>query len=252
MNEDAIELSVGALASVAEREGLGSLHLTLQPEPMWLPREDLAAARAAVDGELAAAGLLDGRGRLDPDFRDWLPVLTTAAIEYYGWVTHEGTPFSVLAASRGLLGVVAVRRGDRITLAPADHTVLPAELAARLPEVGPGGGTRWAVRVSDFEEGKQHTHRDRSVAAIVAEISKVVERETTGGGELYVAERDPAGRRRSLRRPLHYVDTDWGRYVNYRVSVGDEDEFRVQPADAATVAATLESLRGQLTTAQRV
>src|SRR5690606_14025768 len=85
-----------------------------------------------------------------------------------------------------------------------------------------------------------------------AEISKVMERPAFGGGELYVAERDPDGHRRTLRNPLHYVDTDWGRYLNHRVRTGDEEEFRVQPADAATLAATLESLRSHLTVAQHV
>ncbi|MEY7972729.1 ESX secretion-associated protein EspG [Saccharomonospora xinjiangensis] len=245
-----LELSVGALAGAAEREGLGALHLSLQPEPMWIPREELDSARSALDGELAAAGLVDRRGRLDPDFRDLLPVLTGASLEYFGWLSQDDATWSVLAASRGMLGVLAVRRGDRVTLTAIDHTELPSALAGVLPDVGPGGGSRWVVRVPDLREGLTQTHRDRSVARVIAEISKVMQRPVAGGGELYVADRDPGGRRRGLRTPLHVVDTDWGRYVNYRVRVGEEEEFCVQPASPAVVAATLESLRGQLVVAQ--
>ena len=251
MNEKHVTLSVGALAGAVEREGLGTLHLALQPEPMWIPQEEQASARSALDNELLEAGLLDRRGRLDPDFLDWLPVLTNAAIEYYGWLSQEDGPtWSVLAASRGLQGVLAVREGDRVTLTVADHTDLPATLVRQLPDVGPGGGSRWVVRVTDFKEALQHTHHDRAVAAVVAEISKVMERPAYGGGELYVAERDPSGHRHTLRTPLHYVDTDWGRYLNHRVRTGDEEELRVQPADAATLAATLESLRSHLVRTQ--
>ncbi|EHR62930.1 hypothetical protein SaccyDRAFT_4109 [Saccharomonospora cyanea NA-134] len=246
-----MELSVGALAAAAEREGLGPLHLSLQPEPMWYPREERDSLRSALDGELADAGLVDRRGRLDPDFLDLLPVLTAASLEYYGWVSQDGTTWSALAASRGILGVLAVRRGDRVTLTAVDHTELPSALVGALPEVGPGGGSRWVVRVDDMREGLERTHHDRSVARVIAEIAKVMERPVASGGELYVADRDPAGNRRTLRTPLRFVDTDWGRYVNYRVRVGDEEEFCVQPADPTTVVATLESLRGHLVVTQR-
>ncbi|WP_433408093.1 ESX secretion-associated protein EspG [Saccharomonospora azurea] len=246
-----VELSVGALAAAAEREGLGALHISLQPEPMWYPREERDSAQSALHQELAAAGLLDGRGRLDPDFIDLLPILTSASLEYFGWISQDDTTWSVLAASRGMLGALAVRRGDHVTLTAIDHTELPASLVRALPEVGPGGGTRWVVRTDDMREGFERTHHDRSVARVIAEIKKVMERPTSSGGELYVGDRDPAGNYRTLRTPLHFVDTDWGRYINYRVRVGDDEEFCVQPADPATVVATLESLRGHLVVTQR-
>jgi hypothetical protein len=246
-----VELSVGALAAAAEREGLGALHIALQPEPMWYPREERDAAQSALNQEFAAAGLLDGRGRLDPDFVDLLPVLTNASLEYFGWVSQDETTWSVLAASRGMLGVLAVRHGDCVSLSVVDHTELPASLVRALPEVGPGGGTRWVVRVADLQEGFEQTHRDRSVARVVTEIKKVMERPALGGGELYVADRDPSGTYRTVRTPLHFVDTDWGRYLNHRVRVGDEEEFCVQPGDPGALVATLESLRGHLVVTQR-
>ncbi|EHK89450.1 hypothetical protein SZMC14600_00005, partial [Saccharomonospora azurea SZMC 14600] len=48
-----VELSVGALAAAAEREGLGALHISLQPEPMWYPREERDSAQSALHQELA-------------------------------------------------------------------------------------------------------------------------------------------------------------------------------------------------------
>jgi len=246
VNGTALELSVGALAAAAEREGLGTLHPALQPEPMWYPREERDSQRSVLDGELAEAGLVNRRGRLDPDFLDLLPVLTNASLEYFGWLHHDEVTWSALAASRGMLGVLAVRRGDRVTLTTVDHNELPSAFVGVLPEIGPGGGTRWVVRMTDMREGLERTHRDRSIARVIAEITKVMERPVLGGGELYLADRDPSGTYRVLRSPLRVVDTDWGRYLNYRVRVGDEEEFCVQPAAPATVMAALESLRGNL------
>lgn len=248
MSRTWVELPVAALAGVVEREQAGTLHPVLRAEPMWLPREERHAARSALDAELTGAGLLDRRGRLEPDFRDWLPVLTNASIEYYGWLFQGETTWSVLAAARGLLGVLAVRRDGLVSLLPVAHRGLAETFAQRLPDVGPGGGAHWSVSLSDFDEVvRGRTPVDRTAAAAAREILRVIERPVLGGGELYVAERDDSGGYRRSRRPLRYVDTDWGRYLNHRTGTGEW--FHVVPATPAVLASMLDTLRSDITVA---
>lgn len=245
MTTATVRLPVSVLAAVAEREGAGPLHLSLQPEPMWLPDADLAAWQSSVDEQLARAGLVDRRGRLDADVLDWLPVLTSASIEYYGWLSHGDETWSVLVAARGVLGVVAVRHDDVVSVSEVNSNDLVGAFVGQLPELVAGGGAPWSVRVIDLEEASRD--RARRVPAGVGEVVKVVQRPVTGGGELYVAERDELGRYRRLEEPLHYVDTDWGRYLNYTTGRGDSAEVHIAPGGAAAIASALEGLRARLT-----
>ncbi|WP_019814169.1 ESX secretion-associated protein EspG [Saccharomonospora saliphila] len=251
MSPTRVTLPLDVLARAVEREQVGTLHLTLRPEPLWLPSDERDAAQAALDEALAEAGLLDRRGRLDPEFLDWLPLLTNAAIEYFGWVFEGETTWSLLAAARGLQGVLAVCEGETVLLESADHTDLARTVVHRLPEIGPGGGSHWSVRAEDFEAVARGHTPDRAAAATAREILKVTERPVLGGGELYVAERDEHGHYRRLESPLHYVDTDWGRYLNHRVETDDGTVLHVAPATAGTLASTLESLRGSVALVQR-
>lgn len=246
MRSGEVDLALPALAGLVERERAGSLHLALRPEPMWLPREERESAESRVDEMLGEAGLVDGRGRVDADLLDWLPVLTDASMEYYGWLNQGDTTWSVLAASRGLQGLLAVCVDDRVSLAPVNRHELAQALVGQLPELGPGGGTHWSVRVVDLEQASRCGPHDRVVPGEVREIVKVLRRPVHGGGELYVAERDDTGRYRRLADPLHYVDTDWGRYLNYTVGSGADAVVHVAPADPTAVVSALERLRADL------
>ncbi|MEU6642197.1 ESX secretion-associated protein EspG [Saccharomonospora sp. NPDC046836] len=246
MRPGRVDVRLGTLAGVVERERLGSLHPVLQPEPLWIPESEKQSAEAGIDRALAEAGLVDGRGRVDADFLDWLPLLTSASLEYYGWISHGEDTWGVLAVSRGVQGLLAVRSGDWVALAPVSRNRLADTFAEQLPELVPGGGTEWSVRVIDLEEAARRGGKDRALPAEVQEIVKVVQRPVTGGGELYVAERDELGRYVRLRSPLHYVDTDWGRYLNYTTGTGLEAEVHIAPAGPSAIAAALEKLRGSL------
>ncbi|PRX49063.1 ESAT-6 protein secretion system EspG family protein [Prauserella shujinwangii] len=240
---DRVDLPLSALAGVVARENLGSLHLALQPEPLWLPGEERERAGSAVHQALVEAGVVDGRGRLAADFLDLLPLLTSASVEYYGWFTVEGETWSVLGAARGVQGVLAVRSGDWVALAPADRGRLAELVVDQLPEAVAGGGTPRSVRASDLERAAARDHG--ALPEDVRQIVTVVRRPVAGSGELYVAERDELGHYRKLARPLHYVDTDWGRYLNY--TTGDDDaEIHIAPGTRGALAATLERLRGSL------
>lgn len=242
-----VSLPVTALAAVAEQHDCGRLHPTLLFEPVWLP----AAERARADDQawegLVEAGVVDGVGRLDVDFLDWLPLLSNPSLEYYGWLFRDDTTWSVLAAARGLQGVLAVRRGDRVTLRRTRHGRLAETLARQLPKLAPGGGTPRSVRVADLASAGVTGATDRGMPSDVAEIAKAVQRPVSGGGQLYVAERDEHGRRGRLPEPLCYVDTDRGRYLNYTTGSGANAEVHLAPGSAAAIVATLARLRTVLT-----
>lgn len=243
-----VDLPVSVLATLAARERLGPLHLALQPEPRWLPEEEQTATDSTLDDVLAEAGLLDGRGRVDAEFLDLLPLLTAAEVEYYGWFTQPGSgeTWSALAAGRGLEGLLAVRAGDWVALTRVSRRHLAGELAEQLPDRLPGGGSPWTIRAIDLEDSGRRGVTDRSMPADVREVVKVVQRPVHGSGELYAAQRDDLGRYTRLDAPLHYVDTDWGRYLNYTTGTGDEAAIHIAPATPAVLARMLEQLRASL------
>ncbi|MBK1785727.1 ESX secretion-associated protein EspG [Prauserella cavernicola] len=245
MRPNRVELPLDVLGGLVDRERLGTLHVVLQPEPRWVPDHEQDALEAALTRSLTEAGLVDRRGRVEVELLDWLPLLTTASLEYYGWISHADTTWGVLAAARGVQGVLAVRGGDWVTLTPVGRNELADAFVEQLPELVPGGGTQWSVRVIDLEEAGRSGH-GRGLPADVAEIVKVVQRPVSGGGELYVAERDELGRYDRLEAPLHYVDTDWGRYLNYTSGSGDETEIHIAPGSPSAISATLEKLRTTL------
>ncbi|MFF5987797.1 ESX secretion-associated protein EspG [Prauserella flavalba] len=246
MRANRVELPLGVLAGLVERERVGTLHVVLQPEPMWFPEEEKDALDSALTRSLTEAGLVDRRGRVEVELLDWLPLLTSASLEYYGWFSHGESTWGVLAAARGVQGVLAVRADDLVALTPVAVADLADAFVGQLPELYPGGGTQWSVRIIDLEEAGRRGGPQNRLPADVQEIVKVVRRPVTGGGELYVAERDEAGRYGRLDSPLHYVDTDWGRYLNYTTGSGDEAEIHIAPGSATAIAATLEKLRATL------
>jgi len=238
-----IDLPIFALSALAERERVGELHLVLQTEAVWRPASERQPAADAVRDALLTARLLDGRGRVDPDFLGWLPLLTTASMEYYAWYTVEGRTRGVLAASRGLDAVLAVRVDDWVRLAAIHRDRLLKAVVAELPEIVPGGGSQWSVALDELEEaGKPNGTSDRRLARHIAEVVKVVQRPVHGSGELYSARRDELGRR-TCSEPVHYVDTDWGCYLNYTHGNGQHARFVLEPATPNTLSIAVEAMR---------
>jgi hypothetical protein len=226
VRSDYLSLPLDALAGAVERENAGTLHLVLRPEPMWLPDEEKLAADRRMRDTLHEAGLLDRQGRLDVEFLDWLPLLTNASVEYYGWVHDGQTTYSVLAAARGLQGIIAVRVDDGIALKPVHRERLADALTAELPDVRPGGGRPLVIRVADLEEAGRE---DRIPSWDIRDLVNVLQRPVRGTGELYAARRDELNRYHRLEQPLHYADTDWGRYLNYTVGTGRDALIHLAP-----------------------
>lgn len=239
VRSDYLSLPLDALASAVERENAGTLHLVLRPEPVWLPPAEKLAAEERMRAALQNAGLLNRSGRIETEFLDWLPLLTNASIEYYGWVHDGQRTYGILAAGRGLQGIVAVRVDDGIAIKPVHREQLPDALIAELPEVRPGGGRPLVIRVADIEAAGRE---DRIPSWDIRDLVNVLQRPVSGTGELYVARRDELNRYRRTEQPLHYADTDWGRYLNYSVGTGSDAVVHLAPGHPAALIDTLKQL----------
>ncbi|HWD02413.1 MAG TPA: ESX secretion-associated protein EspG [Amycolatopsis sp.] len=242
-----MDVPLEALAALAEREQVGSLHVTLRPEPVWLSDVEREDAARRVDKALAEAGLVDARGRATVAFLDWLPLLARPAEEYYGWVAAEGRTYGVLAAGGGLQAVLAVSDGEHVGVQEADRQRLAEALVDQLPRVGAGGGSPRAVRVADLAEAAKRGEDAYPLEPELADIVNLVQRPVHGSGELYAARRDDVGRRVCLDEPLHYADTDWGRYLSYTTGTGPDAEIHLGPAAPADLTRTLRELAAGLT-----
>ncbi|RZQ63726.1 ESX secretion-associated protein EspG [Amycolatopsis suaedae] len=240
------EVPVTALAALAERERVGALHVTLRPEPVWLTDEERQQADREIEYALAEAGLVDGGGRATVDVLDLLPLLTSASVELYGWVTGDNERTDgVLAAARGLQALVAVRVGDVVAIREVARDDLAEELVSELPDVGPGGGRPCSILVDELEAAGR-SYGDRPLSRTVSDIVEVVRRPVRGSGELYAASRDEVGRYLRTEQPLHYADTDWGRYLNYTTGTGREAELHLAPGSRQALADALRQLAADL------
>ncbi|MEC3979990.1 ESX secretion-associated protein EspG [Amycolatopsis sp. H20-H5] len=249
-----VDVPVEALVALAEREQVGQLHVTLRPEPLWLSAQDKAEADKRVDEALSVAGLVDERGRTTVDFLDWLPLLSKPSVEYYGWVRTGGRTYGILAAARGLQAVLAVSGGNLggnsvgnlvgnlVGIQAIDRQRLVEELIGQLPPLRAGGGNPRTVLVSDLARTAELGDDAYPLDPALADVVSLVQRPVEGSGELYAGRRDDVGRHTFLRQPLHFADTDWGRYLSYTTGTGPDEAIHLAPATPAALAKTLREL----------
>jgi hypothetical protein len=96
--------------------------------------------------------------------------------------------------------------------------------------------------VADLTEAARRGQDAYPLAPAVADVISLVQRPVSGSGELYVGRRDEVGRHTCLRQPLHYADTDWGRYLSYTSGTGDDAVIHIGPAGPRDLADTLMEL----------
>ncbi|WP_344866588.1 ESX secretion-associated protein EspG [Amycolatopsis ultiminotia] len=241
-----MDVPVEALAALAEREQVGRLHVTLRPDPVWRSETEHDDAAKRVDDALGVAGLVDERGRATAELLDWLPLLVHPVLEYYGWVATGDHTYGVLAAASGVQAVLAVSDGDQIGVQEIDRDQVLETLVAQLPAVGPGGGQPRSVRVGDLTEAARLGADAHPLDPVLADVVSLVQRPVHGSGELYAGRRDEVGRYTRLEEPLHYADTDWGRYLSYTVGAGSDAMIRISPAGPAELCGALRELAGGL------
>ncbi|GGS16249.1 ESX secretion-associated protein EspG [Actinokineospora fastidiosa] len=246
-----LKLSVNTVARTVKAEGLGQLHLTISPEALWFPRDEERRAEQMARDELARAGGIDQRGRVDADMLAVLAMLCTPRAEFYGWISQAKRTVGVLVAVTGRTAVL-VRNDDGVVSIVPVNPEAPAEaLVAQTPEVPPGRGqviTVFGEDVRSAAGGRQRTATGvgtRQAPPQVREVQRITELPTTGGGQLFTAVRDSAGRRHKVPAPLRYADTVQGRYLNLALP---GDRVLIGPADRRALAQRLYEMHRGLTT----
>lgn len=235
-----VTVSADLLAALVVAEGIGELHKVLEPEPLWHAPADLDVRRAQVGELLMAHGWCDRDGRLDREVAASIAVLCRPDEEYYGWASHCGASLGVLAARIGKEGVLAVAHADgTVRLACIPSGQLARRLVAQLPEVPAARLDPFTVSTVDVRGRSRGGALVRRPSPEVRRARRLLERPTTGGGELSVACRDRWGRRVRARVPLHYADTDLGRIASHVV---DDVRVRVQPGTRVMLTVTLQAL----------
>jgi ESX secretion-associated protein EspG len=216
-----VRLSVAAVARMLRMLELGSPQVVIQPVVTWEEPDQGLAGDAVVWAEFAAAGLVQGPGRLTADVVDTLAVLGQASVEYFGWLSTEpGRADGVLAAALDQEAVYVVRRRDRVRLASIAATGLVETFVDSLSGPPPARIDAVNVRTGDLHRVDHPATSDGLlVPALPADgrdaavVRGLLALPVTGLGELYVAARDDRGRYRVSEQPVWYRDTTAGRVM---------------------------------------
>jgi hypothetical protein len=248
-----LTLDADALARLVRLENLGELHITLRALGLWRPRAEEQAVEAETRDMFQRLGLLDSRGRLDVDVAATLAVLCRAGAEFYGWINEDDRTRAVLTAAIGREAVLAIRDGDDVMINQIHPEALPQVLVAQIPDLPPARGD--AINVMRSEAASAVGGRHRTEAGVgsrpapreVRAVQQIASLPTTGGGELYVAVRDRAARRRGATYPLRYADTVTGRWLNHMSDAGGgEQRVLVAPATKADLVERLREMHRAL------
>ncbi|MGW5050467.1 ESX secretion-associated protein EspG [Actinokineospora sp. NPDC004072] len=245
-----LRLSVNTVARTVKAERLGQLHTAIAPEALWFPRDEDRLAEQMARDELARAGGIDHRGRVDADMLATLAMLCTPRAEFYGWISQQKRTAGVLVAVTGRTALLVMNDDGMVTITPVNPEAPAEALVAQTPEVPPGRGqviTVFGEDVRNSADGRQRTAAGvgtRAAPPQVREIQRITALPTTGGGQLFTAVRDNSGRRHRVEWPLRYADTVQGRYLNLTLP---GDRVMVGPADRRALSGRLYELHRNLT-----
>lgn len=242
-----LTLSADALARLVRVEKLGDLHVTLRPLVRWRPRPDQERLVAEERDEFLGLGLIDENGRLEPDVASSLAVLCRPGAEFYGWINEGERTRGVLAAAAGREAVLAIRDRDTVTVNQIRPDALPDVLVAQTPDVRPAKGDTFTFPRSDVFATSGGRHRTDDDDGPARSVQRIMAQPTTGGGELNVAVRDRAARRRTAPYPLRYADTESGRWLNHMTDApGGEHTVLVAPATRTDLVRRLQDMHRAL------
>lgn len=250
MTQGAVRLSATTFELVWRYLRLGEL-----PTPLFVP-PTVAKQREAIE-ELGEADLLAGREDLDGHLVGLLRLLARPADEFYGWfVRANGSAYSGVVAVHQGKAALAVLEDDRLYLTPIPANTPAQSLLGIAPRRPPVAAKSITVPVAEFgpPPGARGRHADfapaRGVLADdvdVARLQALVSGPDQGRGQLFVAVRDPAGRRRKSVRPVYYLDTDEGRWLlEYTVRHGGEPWLTAAPGAPQALTHALYQARREL------
>lgn len=252
------------------------LRLGEHPYPLRVPShgetmDGRMMLRAEIGKLMAADGVKDQRGAVEPAVEHWLHVLATAtrSVDAIHSPGAGEDPVLALAASDGETGVLAVQSAEGVLLRPIYPEALVSEVIGLLP---PGErGTHRAITLSldealrtpparvkvsasgrdDEPRGRFGLRRSGRSSRSLADRSAGDQREDYAllaaqprlrGGQLAANSRDEMGRKHRSS-VLAWFDTVTGRYLNIARSGDDGHEWiTVAPADTKTLRTRLAEL----------
>ncbi|MFD4195385.1 MULTISPECIES: ESX secretion-associated protein EspG [Amycolatopsis] len=247
-----------------EAAGIGELPYPLQVRSHGATMDERARLRQRAHEELKARGLRDHYGRLDPRVEDWFRVLAqgSTSIDAVHIPDFQVPPVSILAATDGTLGVVAIQDADGIWIRPA----FPEGLASTVVDLLPPGtrGTEASITLPVDEAlriqparaavpvGGDPKPRRRSLSEGSSDpreaYARLAGQPRLRGGQLAANSRsEVSGRRRSP--VLGWFDTATGRYLSLSRPGADGREWvTVSSADAKTLRTRLGEMVAGVTT----
>jgi ESX secretion-associated protein EspG len=229
-------LSPVALDFLWEALGAGDLPYPLELRSHGRTVDERRALRHQAHEQLRGSGLLDGRGRVEPDLEASLHTLAQPELSIDSVFIPErgaGAVLVLAATSRGAT-VLAVQRPDGLMLRPIPTDGLASAVVEQLPAAR--RGTEKSISVPADELGGRLGEPDRaSTAETRAALARLTALPNLRTGQLGVNRRsDMRGRRRAP--VLTWFDNESGRYLCQRTGSADgTDWVTVAPADAATL-----------------
>lgn len=240
----AIRLSVHPLIALIHKEKLGSPHPVLAGGEQYVSPRFASEAGRALRAELTEAGLAD-QGQLT-DFTGMLSIIQQARTEFYGWVTGNGDPYSVLVAAHGRNAFALTRRGDRVEFRRVSSSRLAEALVDLLPDVPPGRGESISVREPEaMRSGPRPVLRRPSGAARsdqARRLDALLRAPRRSFAKLYAARRDEADNRIRSREWLDLIDLPEGRWAVYATAGRDERAINAVAASPTLIATKLTDL----------
>jgi hypothetical protein len=220
-----------ALDFLWEALGAGDPPYPLEVRSHGATMDERAALRRQVRADLATDGLIDGRGRLEPELEDWFGALAQAdlSIDAVFLPELDAPPVLALAAASRAAAVLAVQHQNELRLRAVPRDGLVSAIVGLLP--GAPRGTEVSISIPAEElalvpAGAPRTS-DQETRKALARLTAMPNRR---GGQIAVNSRtDMRGRRRSP--VLSWFDNDSGRYLT-RTRDG---WTTVAPTDAATL-----------------
>lgn len=244
-----VERRLGALALdfLWEALGVGEVPYPLEVRSHGATVDERAALRRRVREDLVADGLIDDRGRLEPELEDWFGTLAQPDLSIDSVFLPElgAPPVLALAATGRAAAVLAVQHQQELRLRPVPRDGLVSAIVGMLP--GASRGTEQSISVPAEELATVPAGASsRTGDADRKALAKLTAMPNRRGGQVAVNSRtDMRGRRRSP--VLSWFDNDSGRYLTQT----RDGWTTVAPTDAATLRHRVGELVREVTSDRR-
>ena len=237
-----------ALDFLWEALGAGDLPYPLEVRSHGATMDERAALRRRVREDLISDGLIDHRGRLEPELEDWFGAIAQAdlSIDSVFLPELDAPPVSALAASSRAGAVLAVQHQNELRLRAVPADGLVSAIVGMLPAAPRGTEQSISIPAEELAlvpaGGAQRTS-DQETRKALARLTAMPNRR---GGQIGVNSRtDVRGRRRSP--VLSWFDNAGGRYLTQT----RDGWSTIAPADAATLRHRLGELVAVVTSDRR-